>query len=54
MDLHDSSWYIRKRIESQASLFKMEVETKRRHNNGQGCLDCLLDEVKIGSSFLTH
>ena len=46
--------YTRKRIESQASFFKIKVETKRRHNNGQGCLDCLLDEGKIGSSFLKH
>ena len=30
---------------------KLEIDHKQRHNNGQGYIDCLFDEVKIGSSF---
>ena len=44
----ESEWKVKHRSS------KIKVETKRRHNNGQGCLDCLLDDVKIGLSFLKH
>ena len=30
---------------------KLEIDHKQHHNNGQGCIDCLFDKAKIGSSF---
>jgi len=30
---------------------KLKIDHKQRHNNRQGYIDCLFDEVKIGSSF---
>ena len=49
---NNSTVFLREKMSSFLSeREKLEIDHKQRHNNGQGYIDCVFDEVKIGSSF---